>query len=1345
MAAGTLSRIVEIVLTVADKTGGAIDNTVDLFDRMDRGVKKADQTIKSLTGNISNVRFRNAKDILADINRVKRGFNEYKNSGTRSATQIAEAHRKAAREIALLNKELYAGLKPMRSLISRATSLQSVLAVAGAGFALYQVIQDTAQFDDTLRAAGATAKASSAELALMEEAARNMGETTRYTATQAAEALQMLSMAGFSVQESIAALPDVLNLASAGMMDIGRAADIVSNVLTGYGLEIEDLGKVNDTLVATFTNSNTSLSQLGTAFQYVGPIAKAAGYEFNETAALLGRLADAGYQGSKGGTVLRGALSNLLNETPKVSNKLKELNVNVKNSDGSLKSMSEIVGLLSKAGVNASDTLTLFGKVAGPGMAALISIGENSINDLNETLDMSAGTAKRVSEEMEAGLGGALRRTSSAWSEYIKNIGRATEGKVIEFLEQLINALTSTKDEVTGLISTIVDIAAVFLSWGVSIAKFVGENAQLIASIAALTVGIYALGAAHKAVLAAKGIGFIGMLGAFNFSAVVSGFSTMSAGITALLSVAKFAVTGIRAMTATLAATNPVLAVAIAALTAFTIAAKLFGDSSLKAAKAHQKLADTIGQNRKEYTDQANELRALQKVFSESKEGSEEYINAEERLAEILPTASVSVDDHGRVLAKIGTEYQKNTKALQEYLAELDKQNELDFALQLEAQAKAASSASDAIDDHRQHLSDWYGIQEEGAEGYNKVRQASQWFWRGLNKATGTYDKNISKTHELADAHKTAATGMNKLLAEALKTGYSVDELSNILERAQISGKVKDEVLDSYREMIKVQEEANRKAGKAKHAAEEVEKQAERTAVATKEQVEAQKKAIKELDKVQEEANRSIQQNLREMEQGYSELSTAINESARSQISAIDEVTEARIRAIRNSDVSDLEQIQKEAAAYKDAYRKKAEVIRNFVEASEKLLRKERQARLDANSDLDSSTVENDILNKRKASYQEAINSYRSMIDSMIQEEQRHLDAVRAAEEEKAALKLSVEDKIRNLRRKGMSEEEQYADRVKEINEKQSAAREALAEGDLERAKKLAEQAMALAESTQRAPEPPKTEPPKDETDHAKKAREARERAEAEALVAQSIDKSIKEINESHGILNDVLDQTKKQHEDAAKAIDSEKKSMEASLQEAQNRIDKINKRLKTLTVAQIEVDTSEIEKAKLELEEITAKLNELDGKEVHTYVTVHEQTVEAHSHGGKVGSSGKAFQKIVYDHSNPFLRRTGIIPDNGGAAGDNVASWLQAGEGILRREAMNFYGDDRYERLNAMQVPKEALDNHKDSAVNPGPTTNHSTTNNSTVVRLDGIDYTARTKVKTRAQQLMDAVMDGR
>lgn len=323
----------------------------------------------------------------------------------------------------------------------------AALAVAvGAGAFLKSAITTFAEFDDVMRQAGAVTGATAEEMQVMRDVAKEMGQTTRFTASQAADGLRLMGMAGFEAAEATQALPDVLNLAAAGGLELGQAADIATNVLAGFGLEVENLGQVNDVLAKTFTSSNTTLVELGESFKLVGPIAKGVGADFEELLAAIGKLGDAGLKGTLSGTALRGAINALLNPTNEEAKLMEELaerigvtSLEVKNADGSFVGFTKIIQQLEAAGLKGDEALKLFGQRAGPGMAALLQVGSKELEKMTDELRRAGGTADEIATQMEAGIGGAMREAAAAFEAVKIAIGEA-------FGEDLIRGIRSTRD-----------------------------------------------------------------------------------------------------------------------------------------------------------------------------------------------------------------------------------------------------------------------------------------------------------------------------------------------------------------------------------------------------------------------------------------------------------------------------------------------------------------------------------------------------------------------------------------------------------------------------------------------------------------------------------------------------------------------------------------------------------------------------------------------------------------------------------------------------------------------------------------------------------------------------------
>lgn len=270
-----------------------------------------------------------------------------------------------------------------------------------------------ADFEKAMNRVRGLTGATGDEFEALEQQAQDLGRTTAFSASEAGDAMGFLAMAGFETQEILATLPDVLNLAAAAQMDLGEAADITSNILTGYGMTVEELGHANDVLTRTFSSANVDLRHLGEGFKTVGPIASELGLEFEEVAATLGVMGKAGVQGQEAGTALRVGLGRLLNPVGNVREALNSLGLTVQDVDPQMHSLTEIVGALEGAGADAGDILKIFGQ-RGAAIAPLIGQGADAIRELEGQVRDSGGAAEKMAQEQLKGLPGAFKQLQSS-------------------------------------------------------------------------------------------------------------------------------------------------------------------------------------------------------------------------------------------------------------------------------------------------------------------------------------------------------------------------------------------------------------------------------------------------------------------------------------------------------------------------------------------------------------------------------------------------------------------------------------------------------------------------------------------------------------------------------------------------------------------------------------------------------------------------------------------------------------------------------------------------------------------------------------------------------------------
>lgn len=359
-------------------------------------------------------------------------------------------------------------------------------------------------FEQMMQRVKAATEATGPAFQQLRQQAIELGATTAFSATEAASAMQILATAGFDTVQIMDAVPAVLNLAAAGAVDLATAAEIGSAILNGFGFTARDLTRVNDVLSRTFLATATDLVDLGNSFKYIGPIAKSAGLSFEEMAAAVGLMGNAGIRGEMAGTALRGAMARLLSPTKEVTDVLDRLGVVVTDSQGNLLPLIDTITQLEKSGAKTADIMTLFGLEAGPGMQALISQGSGALAELTTQLRNSGGTADKVAKTQMQGLNAQLDNLSGAVETLMIAIGDAgllaVLTRVAEKLTDVVGWLAQTSPAVLNVVA----VVGALLAAAGPVFLIVGKIAE---AIGFLLPWIKRLSAAFKA-FGASAIGF---------------------------------------------------------------------------------------------------------------------------------------------------------------------------------------------------------------------------------------------------------------------------------------------------------------------------------------------------------------------------------------------------------------------------------------------------------------------------------------------------------------------------------------------------------------------------------------------------------------------------------------------------------------------------------------------------------------------------------------------------------------------------------------------------------------------------------------------------------------------
>lgn len=401
--------------------GQAMSRTENPTREMTREFNKAERAVTSAKNRLNEKR-----QTLRELNTQLGTTGVSTKELTRRQEEMAKSAERARSAQASLQKTLNA----QQANVARRGELRGQLFDAAAmAVAIGTPIRIAANFEQSMDKVGAVSRATDGELNQLTATARELGATTEWSASQAAQGMEFLSMAGFKTNETISAMPGMLNLASAGAIDLGQAADIASNVLTGFGMEAEKMGALGDVLTNTFTSSNTNLEMLGNTMSYVAPVAASTGVSLEQTAAMAGKLGDAGIQGSKAGTALRAVISRLSAPAGQAAQMLSDLGVKTQDASGDMRDLPTIMSEMDRAmshmgsGARSEIMSTVFGLEAASAATVLLGqAGSGNLAKYAQSLG-ETGSAARVAQKQQENAAGAMRRLSSAGESIAITLG----------------------------------------------------------------------------------------------------------------------------------------------------------------------------------------------------------------------------------------------------------------------------------------------------------------------------------------------------------------------------------------------------------------------------------------------------------------------------------------------------------------------------------------------------------------------------------------------------------------------------------------------------------------------------------------------------------------------------------------------------------------------------------------------------------------------------------------------------------------------------------------------------------------------------------------------------------
>ncbi len=418
----------------------ALSNAAASFGENDRRTLSWQTQLNNANAELNNME-RELKESQEEVKRLNREKLDKLVGGLKQAGEIA-------------GKTLVAGLK----------AAATAMAAIGAGaVATGKWIKDSlnvyADYEDSMKQVQATMGLTGVEgeeaFKKLSEAAKEAGASTRFSASESADALNYLALAGYDAEQAIDALPGVLTLAAAGGMDLAKASDLVTDSMAALGLEISDMDSYMDMMARTSQKSNTDVQQLGEGILVAGATMKNAGQELDTLNVMLGVLANRGIKGSEGGTKLRNVIMSLTSPTSAAAKELDSLGISVTDSSGNIREMNEIFEDLDGklGGLSESDKMNalsnIFNKQDLAAVNALLSGTGNEMNNLYDELANAEGAALQMSETMESGLAGSVRSLKSAYEGLQITIGE----QFSDMAGEVVGDVTSLVRDVTAILN----------------------------------------------------------------------------------------------------------------------------------------------------------------------------------------------------------------------------------------------------------------------------------------------------------------------------------------------------------------------------------------------------------------------------------------------------------------------------------------------------------------------------------------------------------------------------------------------------------------------------------------------------------------------------------------------------------------------------------------------------------------------------------------------------------------------------------------------------------------------------------------------------------------------------
>ncbi|MEH6891314.1 phage tail tape measure protein [Bacillus sp. JJ864] len=628
----------------------------------------------------------------------------------------------------------------------------AVVAAAGASVAA------AANFEQGMAKVKAIGGATGSEFERLKKTALDLGSSTSFSATQAADGMALLAAAGFKTNDVIDSMPALLNLAAAANLDLATSADYLGSMMSGFGIKASDSGHAVDVLVRAMNDANTDLPDLAEAMKYVAPVAASLKIPFEDTAAAVALMSNAGIKGSQAGTTLRATLLSMANPVGQAAKAMEELGISYKNSNGEMKPLPEILDHVKGKMSGLTDAqktqyaAMLVGTEASSGFLTLLKEGGGALTNFSTNLKNSAGSAQEMANTMRDTLMGDLDNFTGALETVGIKLGTA-----------------------------LLPAARELLKIGANLANTIGEldpkmiTAGLSAAGAAAGVALLATGA-MKAVTAIRAFSLA--LVANPATAWIAGISIAVGALTSTLMAAKEETADFKEVSfdtyKSLDEQSNSLKNAANEFDAMRGKIKLNNDELLEYRRLQQDLERATDPRAKEEI-QAGLDRLIEKS-GVNNEQIQKTINLSDEIIKQSPSTSTAFNERGQAIAT-------STQAARDYAAELDRAKLAELELQ---KAQAMTNLSKNLEDYRNAVKDANDLVDQTPSKVEKVQHAEAM----LARSKEDFAQKDSKLNEdkVKQAEKTLANAKEELHAHEAKVHSKTAEIG-VAEQALQKGR----------------------------------------------------------------------------------------------------------------------------------------------------------------------------------------------------------------------------------------------------------------------------------------------------------------------------------------------------------------------------------------------------------------------------------------------------------------------------------------------------------------------------------------------------------------------------